>query len=75
VARGEIAINTDLCLGCSYCAHFCPKKCIVMSDKVNSQGFLTPIFAHPEECTACGICARMCPQYVIDVYKLAESKS
>lgn len=75
MAQGTISINKELCLGCGYCSHFCPKHCIVMSDKRNAQGFLTPDFAEPDDCNACGICGRMCPQYIIDVYKNGKGKA
>ncbi len=75
MARGEIAINEEVCLRCGYCAHFCPNKCILISDRFNAQGFLTPVFSQPEKCTACGICGMMCPHYCIDVYKTAGRQS
>jgi 2-oxoglutarate ferredoxin oxidoreductase subunit delta len=74
VAKGEIVINEDLCLGCGYCVQFCPQKCIEISNKTNPSGVLLPKF-DPEKCTACGICSRLCPQYVIDVYRKVEARA
>jgi 2-oxoglutarate ferredoxin oxidoreductase subunit delta len=74
VAKGEIKIKEDLCLGCGYCVEFCPQKCIAISSQTNPSGVLLPKFVAPEKCTGCGICGRMCPQYVIDVYRKVDAR-
>lgn len=72
MAKGRIAIDETYCKGCGYCAEFCPKGCIEMeSDRFNSQGYMMPLFKHPEKCTACGVCVWMCPSMNIEVYKEA----
>lgn len=65
-----ITINAEGCKACTLCIEFCPKKCIAISEKLNSRGF------HPAEpidpahqCTGCRICATMCPDVCIDVFR------
>ena len=71
MAKGEINIKEDFCLGCAYCATFCPQGCIIMSDdKFTALGAKLPVFTNPEDCNACMICGKMCPHYAIEVYKL-----
>ena len=73
-AKGEIAINEANCRGCGFCEKFCVQGCIVISgDKFSPQGYLIPVFAHPERCTACGFCGWMCPHFAVDVYKYVEA--
>ena len=75
MARGEIVINEDFCRGCRLCEHFCKQGCIeIPGDRFSPQGYLLPVFAHPEKCNACGICGWMCPHFSIEVYKLVEKK-
>jgi len=70
MAKGEVVINDGLCLGCGYCAHFCPKGCIqITGDRFSPQGALVPSFVEAEKCNACGICGWMCPHFAIEVYK------
>ncbi len=76
MARGEIAIDENYCKGCGYCAHYCPKGCIVISrDRFSPRGYLLPVIVKAEECTACGVCAWMCPDYAIEVYKYVEENA
>lgn len=71
MGRGEVVVDEVLCLGCGYCAAFCPTKSIVISaERFSPQGHLLPEFARPEECKACGVCAWMCPHFAIEVYRL-----
>jgi len=76
VAKGEIKIIEQHCLGCGYCERFCNQGCIeITGDKFTPQGYLLPTFVHPENCTACGICNWMCPHFAIEVYKYVETES
>ena len=70
MAKGEIVIIPEHCLGCAYCAEFCARKAIVMSDdKFSPMGFPLPFVVRPDDCNACGNCAAMCPHFAIEVYK------
>ena len=74
MAKGEVVIDEDLCLGCGYCAHFCSRGCIVITgDKFNPQGRQLPTLCAPEKCNACGVCVWMCPHFAIEVYEILES--
>lgn len=74
-AKGEITISEMMCQGCGYCAKFCAKGCIVMSDKMSPRGYLLPKVVKPENCNACSICGWMCPHMAIEVYKLEEKEA
>ncbi|MBI4289601.1 MAG: ferredoxin family protein [Chloroflexi bacterium] len=76
MARGEIVINESFCRGCGLCEHFCNQGCIeILGDRFTPQGYMLPLFAHPEKCNACGICGRLCPHFSIEVYRLVEKKT
>lgn len=67
----RVYFREDRCKGCGLCADACPKKIIVITDRLNSKGY------HPagileenmKECIGCASCARMCPDVVIRVEK------
>ena len=61
----------DKCKGCGLCIDACPKKIIVLTERLNTKGY------HPagvpeenmDKCIGCAACARMCPDVVIKVEK------
>lgn len=67
----RVYFREDRCKGCGHCVEACPKKIIVITEKLNSKGY------HPagipeesmKECIGCASCARMCPDVVIRVEK------
>ena len=63
---GKIKIDAELCKGCGLCVLYCPKKCIVISQKSNKKGYF-PAKSIGNECTGCMICAIICPDVVIEV--------
>ena len=67
--KGKIVISDELCKGCGLCIHFCPKKVIVQSDKLNAAGYQGAEFKDNGECTGCAICAMVCPEVAIEVYR------
>ena len=67
--KGYIEIDHDLCKGCELCIWFCPKNVILLSDKLNSSGYLTASFNDSGECTGCATCAVVCPEVAIEVYR------
>lgn len=45
-----VKIDFDRCKECHYCVKFCPKKIIAAGDKINKQGYYTPVIENMEEC-------------------------
>ena len=68
-AKGTITIDTERCKGCTFCIEFCPKKTIVLSDKLNAKGYFTARLKENDQCTGCATCAIMCPEVAIEVYR------
>lgn len=66
--RGKIVIDPERCKGCKYCVLTCPKGCIEISNKFNSNGYFPAYFAKPESCIGCAMCAVVCPDIAIEVY-------
>ncbi len=67
--KARIVIEKELCKGCELCVAFCPKKLIVLSDKLNAAGYLPSVFKDGDECTGCASCAIVCPEVAIEVYR------
>jgi 2-oxoglutarate ferredoxin oxidoreductase subunit delta len=67
--KGKITISQELCKECGLCIHFCPKKVIVQSAKLNAAGYQSAEFKDDGECTGCAICAIVCPEVAIEVYR------
>lgn len=67
----RVYFNEERCKSCGHCSVACPKKIIVVSDRLNSKGYHP--YTVPEEsmkdCIGCASCARMCPDVVIRVEK------
>jgi 2-oxoglutarate ferredoxin oxidoreductase subunit delta len=73
--KSEVVIDERLCKGCGLCVYFCPRNCIEMTkDKLGAQGYVLPVFNHPESCNTCGICTRMCPDLAVEVYVVIEEE-
>jgi len=67
--KGTISIDPERCKGCGLCIEFCPKKLIVISDRLNMKGYFVAAFEDGKECTGCATCAVMCPEVAIEVMK------
>lgn len=67
----RVYFNEEKCKGCGLCADACPKKIIVISQKLNTKGYRPAEVpeANMEECIGCASCAKMCPDVVIKVEK------
>jgi 2-oxoglutarate ferredoxin oxidoreductase subunit delta len=59
--RGRLRVDANECKGCGLCVAACPPKVIWLSDKLNSYGYRTAVYAG-SGCTACGICFMACPE-------------
>ena len=72
--RPYVEITTNLCKGCTLCTIECPKKCLVMSDKINILGYTYAEYTG-ENCIGCGQCFYACPEPgAVTVYKKITSK-
>ncbi|HBA53872.1 ATP-binding protein [Syntrophorhabdus aromaticivorans] len=67
--KGYIEIDQERCKGCSFCIEYCPKKAIVLSNKLNLKGYFVVDFQADKDCTGCAACAIMCPEVAIEVYR------
>ena len=67
--KGYIEVDRELCKGCHICMAFCPRDVILVSDKLNANGYLPIQFTNTGECTGCAICAIVCPDVAIEVYR------
>ncbi|MFA4888871.1 MAG: 4Fe-4S binding protein [Candidatus Omnitrophota bacterium] len=65
----KIVINKDRCKGCLLCVHFCSRKLIKKSRKMNKSGYAYAEFCGQGKCLGCAICALVCPDCCIEVYK------
>jgi 2-oxoglutarate ferredoxin oxidoreductase subunit delta len=63
----KLKIDAEKCKGCLLCVDICPKKVLVLSDKVNKRGLRYVIVKYPEKCTGCALCALMCPDCSITI--------
>ena len=61
----EIAIDEDLCKGCSICIDFCPREVFENSDKINPRGYYQPKIKAEEKCSGCKLCELLCPELAI----------
>ncbi len=65
----KIVFQEERCKGCGLCVLACPKKTIVISKKINNQGYTVAKIKQEDQCTGCALCAEMCPDCVIEVWK------
>jgi len=59
----RVLINLDRCKGCGYCVEFCPRGCLVMSDKLSPKGYFAAEVADGDKCLGCGLCEIICPEF------------
>lgn len=65
----QVNIDFERCKECGYCVHFCPKKVLVIGEKINKRGYYPPVAEKMSDCIACATCARVCPEAAIEVFK------
>jgi formate hydrogenlyase subunit 6/NADH:ubiquinone oxidoreductase subunit I len=66
--RGKIAVEDEVCIGCSLCSVVCPTSCIEMvpDEKEVKRGERTIVrkrkpVVHLMTCIRCGLCEESCP--------------
>ena len=65
----KTTFKEELCKGCGLCVSACPKKIVVLQDKLNSKGYHPAGVIEHDKCIGCAFCATMCPDCVITVEK------
>ncbi len=65
----KTTFKEELCKGCGLCVSACPKKIVVLQDKLNSKGYHPAGVIEQDKCIGCAFCATMCPDCVITVEK------
>jgi 2-oxoglutarate ferredoxin oxidoreductase subunit delta len=64
-----ILVEDVRCKSCRLCVEYCPKKCLEISNKINSKGYKIVAVKEQDKCSGCGICYLMCPDVAITVVK------
>lgn len=59
----------ERCKGCELCTVVCPKKIIVLSDRINKKGYHPSTCIDESKCIGCMLCAKTCPDMVIEIHK------
>jgi 2-oxoglutarate ferredoxin oxidoreductase subunit delta len=65
----KIVFQEERCKGCGLCVLACPKKSLIISQRLNEQGYTVAEIEKEELCTGCALCAELCPDVVIEVWK------
>ena len=65
----KVTFNEDKCKGCELCIVACPKKIVVLAERINQKGFKPAEVREQDKCIGCAFCATMCPDCVIEVEK------
>ncbi len=65
----RIEIEEVRCKGCGLCTIACSRQLLVLSDRINYQGYTPVQITDQERCTGCALCAEICPDLAIVVFK------
>ena len=68
----RVHISIDRCKGCGYCAEFCPRGVLKMTDELSPKGYNVVKVVEESKCLGCGLCEAMCPEF--GIYVTAEEK-
>ena len=65
--RGEISIDDEKCIFCSFCADLCPAEAITVKNVPTSSNDVVnnSIEVDASKCIFCGVCKRICPEDAI----------
>ena len=75
IPHGRIHIFKDRCKGCAFCAEYCPKDVLEMSEEFNIKGYHPPRVARPDDCLECHLCEMLCPEFAIFVTSLQRDET
>ncbi len=67
--KTKLVFLEERCKGCGLCVATCPRKLLVVGEKINNQGYHVAELIDSEKCNSCALCAEMCPDVVIEVWK------
>ncbi len=65
----RVVIDQNRCKGCGLCTQVCPRKILVLSNKVNINGYHPVQCTDEELCMGCANCATVCPVTAFEIYK------
>lgn len=65
--KGKIHIVRDRCKGCGFCAEYCPRDVLEMSEEFNVKGYHPPVVKEEDECVYCQLCETICPEFALYV--------
>lgn len=65
----KVRIDQDRCKGCGLCTLYCPAKILVLSNKININGYHPAMVTDPSRCISCLNCYLICPDLCYEVHK------
>jgi Fe-S-cluster-containing dehydrogenase component len=70
MAKGEVIIDYQICMGCGICINACPFSCLDLT-RYGTDAYkrLFPELEPDHGCTGCGICSKACPLECMTVIK------
>ena len=68
----KLHFDVDRCKGCGYCAEFCPRGVLKMTDELSPKGYDTVRIVDEGKCLGCGLCEAICPEF--GIYLTTEDK-
>ncbi len=63
----EVALNTESCKECGYCAEVCGMNVFKPADRFNAKGYRPEEVRSADWCCGCFKCYFACPDFAIDV--------
>lgn len=63
----KVKIDQERCKGCLLCLSVCPKKSLMVEQKLNRRGVKPAKFKEGAECIGCAMCAIICPDACIEI--------
>lgn len=67
--KAKVVFQEERCKGCGLCVLACPRKLVLVGERLNNQGYPVAELREPERCNGCALCAQMCPDVAIEVWK------